>query len=112
MDHDAGDVMGLGQSHMLPSFAGVGGFVNTISPGRTLAIVGFTGANPHDRGIGRRDSDIANRGSNLVVENRRPGCSAVSDFEYAAGCCAYIIYVGIALKHCEAVNAPTHRRRA
>ena len=110
MNHHAADVMGVGEAHVLPGLAAVGGLVNAVAPGRTLAIVGFAGADPDDRRIGRRDGDVADGGDAFLVEDRLPGGAIVGGFPDAAGSHADKNNIRIAFDDCEIVDAAAHDR--
>ena len=48
----AGYLMSILQADVLECFAAVGGLVDAISPGYAVPVVGLTGADPDDVGIG------------------------------------------------------------
>ncbi len=68
VNNDARDAAGLFESHQLPGLAGVGGFVNSGAHGNVTANRGLARAGPNDVRVGRRDSEGANRGHGLRVE--------------------------------------------
>ena len=89
VDQDPGDGEGLFQSHMGPGFTSVGGFPYSATRiGRTKD-VGFSGANPYDVRVGRRDGQVANGGGALVFENRIEGNSLIDTFPDSTGCRGY-----------------------
>src|ERR1700722_11044991 len=61
IDHNSTDALRLFKPNVRPTLAAVHGLIDTVSPGGTLAIVRFTGADPHDGGIGRRNRNRSDR---------------------------------------------------
>ena len=100
------------ESHMIPGLATVSGFVNTVAPGRTLAIVRLAGTDPDDRGIGRSDGKIADRRIQFLVKDRSERDAAIGGFPDAAGSGADEKCVGIVFNHGDIVDAAAHDGRA
>ncbi len=112
VNHHATDVVSLRQAHVFPSFAGVGGLVNPVAPGRALAVVRLAAANPHDRGIGRRDGNIANGRNRFFVKHRFPRGAIIGGLPDAASGHAYVNNVGVTFDCGEIVDPPAHYRGA
>ena len=111
VDDDSSDVLGLLQAHVLPSLACIDGLVNAVAPRGALAVIGLAASDPNNRRIGRRDGDVANGGDPFFVEDRFPGGAVVGGFPNAAGGCAHVDDVRIALDHGEIIDAAAHDRR-
>ena len=92
VNHDPADAPGCIQPHVRPGFAGVDGFINSVS-GHVGVPDGpcFARAGPHHFVIGRSHRQRSDGGHGLVVENRNPGCSSVGGFPNAAGRSPYVI---------------------
>ena len=58
VNSDPTDLKGLFQPHVLPGFATISRFVNTISPGNTVTWICLTGSNPNDIRIGLTDFHV------------------------------------------------------
>ena len=80
MNDDARNVQRSGEAHVLPCLAGVERLVNAVAPRRTLTVVRFAGAGPYDRGIRRRDRDVADARNRLLIKKEVPRCAAVGRF--------------------------------
>ncbi len=66
MNHNASDVMGRAQPHVLPGLSAVQRLVRAVAPRRTLPVVRLARSDPHDRGVGRRNRNVANRRHHVV----------------------------------------------
>ena len=60
-----------------------------------VADVALARADPHDVGVRGRQSDGADRGGGLVLEDRLPGVAAVHGLEYATGGRADVVHAGL-----------------
>src|SRR6185436_3836993 len=92
---DAPDVMGVGKTHELPFLSAVGGLVDAIAPGRTLAVIGFARSDPDNIGVGLRNGDVTDRTGRLIIEEGFPGRAVISGLEDTAGCGADIDDFGV-----------------
>src|SRR5689334_24327152 len=86
MYDDAADVLALAQPHVRPGSAAVLGLVDAIAPGCAALIVVFTGADPKDLRITRRDGDVADRCGSLMIEDWLPGRAAVRCLPHSTRC--------------------------
>src|SRR5260370_42669708 len=96
MDDHPSDVMRVRKTHVLPRLAGVSGFVDSVAPRRTLAVIRFTAADPDYGWIGRRDRNVSDGGHPLLVKNRLPGSAVVRRFPPTAAGNAHLPDVRIA----------------
>src|SRR5579871_1071387 len=111
MNHDARDVMSIGEPHLHPGFAAVAGFINSITPRGALPIVALAGADPNYVGFRLRYRHVADARHSLVVEHRLPGDSAVDGFPNSTARQASVDDIGVAFDHREIVDASAHVRR-
>ena len=72
---DRGDLLGIAQAEMLPGFAAVAGFVDSIANREIRAPQSFAAAYVNDFGIGRRDGKSADGAGGLIIKNRTPRLS-------------------------------------
>src|SRR5713101_6597827 len=77
MHADAGDALGLGQAHVGPRFASVGGLVDPVADGDGVARPGLAGADPDGARVAWVDGDRADRLHGLFVEYRPEARAAV-----------------------------------
>ena len=102
----------VSQAHVLPRAAAVGGLVDAVAPRRALAVVAFTGADPHQVGVGRRNRDGADRAAALVVEHRCERRAGVGGLVDARRGHRDVERRRIAFEHGEIVDAARRRGRA
>src|SRR5712671_4284551 len=81
---DAGDALGLGQAHVGPRLASVGGLVDTVADGDRVARPGLAGADPDGPRVARVDGDRADRLHRLLVEDGPEARAAVLTLPDAA----------------------------
>src|SRR5437660_6225885 len=112
IDDDTGYRLRIIETRVSKGFAGIRRFVNAIAKAGTLAIVGFAGSDPNDVRVRWRNSYVADRGSRIVIKNRRERRAIIRRFPDAAGGQTYVIDVWIALDRGDVINTPTHARRA
>src|SRR5215472_7740474 len=110
IDDDAADMLGVFEAHVLPGLAAVQRSINAVAPGGALAVIRLAGAGPNDVWIRRRDSNVADGGRALFIEERLPGNPVVRRLPYAARSYANVDDTGIALDHSEVVDAAAHYR--
>ena len=82
MDPDSPDGLRSRESHGLPGFSGVRGFIDSGPRHRGPEDIGFSGSDPDDIRIGVGDGDIADGQGRHLFENRLPGDTAVDRFPY------------------------------
>src|SRR6185437_10195359 len=78
IDKDARDASRLIESHVLPGFSRIDGFVHSVAG--YIAIANspwFAGSGPHGRFVGRRDGKRSDRSNRFVVKDRLPTISAI-----------------------------------
>src|SRR5439155_22349712 len=80
MDNDASDVLRLPESHVRPRLSTILRLVDSISPRRAALVVRLARSNPNDVRIARRNGDVTNRCSTLMIEDWLPGRSAIRRF--------------------------------
>src|SRR5271168_3528450 len=81
VDDDAANAAALGQAHVGPGFAGIGGFVNSVAHDVAVADhPGLARSCPDCAWIGRRYGEGADGGDRLLVEDRRPVIAGVGRF--------------------------------
>src|SRR6185437_9810512 len=85
VDDDAREAAGVGQAHVLPGRAGVGGLVDAVAGHVAVADdPRFARTDPDRVVVGRRDGDGTDGLHRLVVEHWDHGLPAVSRFPHAA----------------------------
>ena len=79
VDDDLPDVLRVGEAHVPPRQAAVGGLEDARAGVRVAAVarLRLARADPHDIGVGGGDGDVADREGGLVLEDRRPGEAVV-----------------------------------
>ena len=85
MDQDLADVTRLDQAHVPESFAPVVGPVDTVPPGRTLAVVLLPRSDVQDVGIRRGDRHVSERADRLIGEDVAPGVTPVGGLPQSSG---------------------------
>src|SRR5579872_1160887 len=81
---DATDLASFAQADVVPSFAAIGGLINTIAGRQIHANVGLAGPGINCVGIGWGDGESANGSDVLIVENRPPDDARVDGLPDAA----------------------------
>src|SRR6266478_3816396 len=112
MNHDSSDVPRGLQPHFFPGLAAIDRFVRSVAPGGALPVVWLAGTDPNHGRVRGGDGDVADGRDTLLIKYWFPSRAVVRCLPYAARSCAHIHDVGIALHHCEIINAPAHRRGA
>ena len=96
MDDNATDVVGVRETHVLPCFAAIDGFVDAVAIGSIAAHAGFAHAGVDDVGVGFGDRDRAHRaGVELAVGDGQPGCSGIGGLPNTAAGGAEVIGGGL-----------------
>ena len=106
VDHDAGDVVTLRQSHELPGLSGVGRLEHAGARVAGSLIIGFAGTHPNRVAI-FRERKIAYAEARLVFPNRRPALALIFGSEKAAGRKANVDLVWLRLWRRDHHDAPT-----
>src|SRR5580700_641400 len=97
VDDDASDAAALGQTHVGPGFAGIGGFVDSIA--HYVAVAdhpGFAGSCPDRAWIRRRYCEGADGGNRLFVKDRCPMITAIDRFPDTSRGSSRVVSAGIA----------------
>ena len=84
MHEDLADLLRIGQSRERPRLSGIGGFVYAVALRDIRTHVGLATADIDDPGIGRRNSERADRSNRLAIEDRLPGAAGIAGFPHAA----------------------------
>src|SRR5207247_10698791 len=85
--------------------------IGAVAPRRTLAIVGLPAADPNNVGLGRRDTELADRRCTLIIENRLEGRSRVCSLPHPPRRRSNIEGGTVAFNHGEVINASAHDGR-
>ena len=85
VDDDAGDVLGVAQTHVGPGIAAVGGLVDAVAPVGAAGERIIAGAHPDHVGIRRRHRERADGGDSYGVGDRLPGGAVIGSAPHAAG---------------------------
>src|SRR5262249_24783577 len=93
-----------------PMRAAVGRFINTVAPGRTLAIIRLARADPNHIGLRLRHRDVADGRNRLIVEDGFPRKSAVDALPHARRRGTRVDDVRIAFDDGEIVGAAAGNR--
>ena len=70
VDHDSRHLPSVAESHVLPTRAAVGRFVDPVAPGAALPVVVFAGADPNQIRIVGWNRDVADRRCRRRIEDR------------------------------------------
>ena len=70
VDGDLADVVGVLEPHVRPGLAAVGGLIDAVSPGGTVAVIGFARSHPDEIGVGLGDRYRPDRGDSFTFKNR------------------------------------------
>ncbi len=84
MDDNATNMMSIMKPHILPCPAAISRFIDPVSPGRALAIVWLSGANPDYARIGRGNGHITHGARILVIENGFPGYAVIGGLPHSS----------------------------
>ena len=84
VNDDPADVLRVFEPGQPPGLAAVAGVVDPLSPRRAVAVVGFTGPDPHFQWIRWCQRNISDGQIGLIVEDRGPGGAVVDALPHAA----------------------------
>src|SRR5215471_10677195 len=107
IDDDGGNLLGVAQPKVRPSFPGVGGFVEAIADREIGALQTFTAADIKYVGIGRSDGKSADRAGRLIIEDRRPRSTEVGGLPNAAIHRSHVKHVGLVRNAADSDGAAT-----
>ena len=110
--HHAADVVRLREAHVLPGLAAVERLVDAVAPGGRLAVVGLAGPRVEDLRVRGCDREVADRGHELVVEDRLERGPVVRRLQDPARGGADVERRRVRLDDREVVDAPAHDRGA
>ena len=111
MRDDARDMPALGQPHVRPRLAAIGGLVDAVTPARTLAVGCLARANPHHVSVALEEAECAHRVHAFAFEHGRHRDGVVRGFPHAARCTGDIHHGWIRLRHSHIGYAPRHGGR-
>ena len=112
IDHDSRHLSSLAEAQVLPALGPIGRLVDAVAPGAALAVVVFTGADPHQVGVVARNRDVADRHPGRRIEHRGQGDAAVDRLPEPAGGGRDIEDVGVPFQHREVVDPAARPGRA
>src|SRR5262245_20126237 len=84
INDDRADLLSVAQPHIPPGLPAVGRFVNAVAGRKIGALQTFAAADVNNVGIGRRDSQIADRPGRLVIEDRSPRQAIIGRLPHAS----------------------------
>lgn len=82
---DGFDVASVLKTKMCKGFASVGRFIDSVAPAAGISVGCFSGSHPDNVWVLLVDSYRSDGAVAVLVENRCPGSTGISGFEYAAG---------------------------
>src|ERR1022692_1064396 len=110
--HDAGDVLGEFESHVVEGAPAVFALVDAIAVGDAALVIVLAGAHPDDGRILGVDGNPADRVGTVIVEYGRPRRAVVGGGEDIAGGHGNQVVVGIVREYGDLGDAPGNKGRA
>jgi len=108
VDDDAVDVPRILKAHSFPCLARIEALEDAFADIHGVPRVSFSGAGPHNIGVGLLNSDVAYVLCGLVIEDGCPGIAAVLRFPDATRRRAEVDDVGIRQDDIDGGDAATH----
>src|SRR6266851_4744459 len=96
IDGELGNLLAVAEAEMLPSLAGVSGFIYAVANGEVRPVQTFTAADINNVGIRRCDCQGADGAGGLIVKDRLPCATVIVSLPDSAVANAYIEDAGLA----------------